>query len=61
MHAESKLFFYLSEIQAFEVPFFQWVCVWKKGNWKNLFDNFIRIEPRIATLDVLLNVQSRKI
>lgn len=38
MRAESKSFFYLSEIQIFEISFFQRTYVWKKDNWEDLFD-----------------------
>ena len=46
MRAESKSFSYLSEIQTFEVPFFQRAYVWKKENWEDLFDDLIRVDQR---------------
>ncbi|MCK9181872.1 MAG: DUF262 domain-containing HNH endonuclease family protein [Fibrobacteraceae bacterium] len=46
MRAESKSFSYLSEIQTFEIPFFQRAYVWKKDNWEDLFDDLIRVEQR---------------
>src|SRR5574344_141754 len=46
MHAESKSFSYLSEIQTFEVPFFQRAYAWKKDNWEVLFDDLIRVNQR---------------
>lgn len=46
MRAESKSFSYLSEIQTFEIPFFQRAYVWKKDNWEDLFDDLIRVNQR---------------